>query len=191
MESPKLPEIIKNRRCKMNKIVVLVGSVRKDGNTEILAKAFSDGAKYENNVEIISVADYKVNPCIGCNSCFKREDNACFQSDDMQKIYEKLSEVDIIVIASPVYFYGISAQLKAIIDRLHLPIRNGFKVKKLGSLLVAADTIPMVFDAIKMQYQIILDNFSLEDVGNVFAKEVKDRGDIHNHPALIEAYELG
>ncbi len=57
----------------MSNIAVIVGSVRKNGNTEILAKAFADGAKKYNNVEIISVADYKVNPCIGCNACFSRE----------------------------------------------------------------------------------------------------------------------
>lgn len=115
----------------MSNIAVIVGSVRKDGNTEILAKAFVDGAKKNNNVEIISVADYKVNPCIGCNVCFSREGNAYFQDDDMPRIYKKLTEADIIVVASPVYFYGISAQLKAIVDRLHMPLRNTFNVKKL------------------------------------------------------------
>lgn len=86
-------------------------------------------------MEIISVADYKVNPCIGCNSCFAREGNQCFQKDDMAKIYEKLKITDMVVIASPVYFYGISAELKAIIDRLHTPMRNEFQVKKLALLL--------------------------------------------------------
>lgn len=175
----------------MSEIVVLVGSVRKHGNTQVLVHSFVEGAKQNNNVEVISVSDYKVNPCIGCNSCFKREHNTCSQNDDMQKIYENLSQADIIVIASPVYFYGISAQLKAIIDRLHSPVRNGFKVRKLGLLLVAAATIPTVFDAIKMQYQLVLDYFSLENVGNVFVEGVKDEGEIRNHSALIKAYELG
>ncbi len=89
----------------MSNIAVIVGSVRKNGNTEILAKALVDGAKKYNNVEIISVADYKVNPCIGCNACFSREGIVCFQDDDMPRIYEILRESDIIIIASPVYFY--------------------------------------------------------------------------------------
>ena len=120
----------------MSKVVVLVGSVRKGGNTDLLAQAFVNGAKESNEVEVISVADYKVNPCIGCNSCFAREENKCFQNDDMTVIYDKLKEADIVVIASPVYFYGISAQLKCIIDRLHTPMRNRFKIKKLALLLV-------------------------------------------------------
>jgi len=175
----------------MSKIVVIVGSVRKNGNTEILAKAFVDGAKKNNNVEIISVADYKVNPCIGCNACFSREGNACFQDDDMPKIYDILREADIIIIASPVYFYGISAQLKAIVDRLHTPLRNSFNVKKIGLLLVAGATLPTVFDSIELQYQLILDYFNLQDVGRVHAIGVIDRGDIKGNQALAEAWKLG
>lgn len=175
----------------MSNIVVIVGSVRKEGNTEILAKAFTDGAKLDNNVEIISVADYKVNPCIGCNWCFKKEDNICIQNDDMQKIFNKLAQADVIVIASPVYFYGISAQLKTIIDRLHTPLRSTFKVKKLGLLLVAAATLPTVFDSIELQYQLVLDYFNLQDAGRVLVKGVKDRGDMIGNQALLVAYELG
>lgn len=89
------------------------------------------------------VADYKVNPCIGCNSCFSREGNQCFQKDDMVKIYEKLKSADMVVIASPVYFYGISAELKAVVDRLHTPMRNEFKVKRLALLLVGAADLPV------------------------------------------------
>lgn len=109
----------------------------------------------------------------------------------MQKIYPKLAEADVIVVASPVYFYGISAQLKALIDRLHTPRRNTFKVKKLALLLVAAATLPTVFDSIKMQYQLILDYFKLEDAGMVLVKGVKDKGDIKENQALNEAYLLG
>lgn len=175
----------------MSKIVVLAGSPRKNGNTDLLVKAFVDGAGIKNDVEVVSVADYKVNPCIGCNSCFSRESHQCFQKDDMALIYEKLMEADVIVAASPVYFYGISAQLKAIIDRLHTPIRNEFRVKKLALLLVGAATLPELFDAIKVQYQLILNFFQLEDAGMVLVRGVKDIGDIKDHPALQEAYELG
>lgn len=175
----------------MSKIIVLVGSVRKNGNTEMLANAFCEGAKENNDVEIISVADYKVNPCIGCNSCFQRKGNTCFQQDDMQLVYNKLSAADIIAVASPVYFYGLSAQLKTIIDRLHTPLRNEFKVKKLVLLLVAAATLPTVFDAIKLQYQLVLDFFKLEDAGMILVKGVKDKGDIQNNSALEKASALG
>ena len=175
----------------MGKIVVLVGSMRKEGNTDLLAKAFVDGASKKNDVEIISVTEYKVNPCIGCNSCFERKDNSCFQKDDMEIIYRKLAKVDMIVIASPVYFYGISSKLKAIVDRLHTPLRNTFRIKKLGLLLVAAATLPTVFDAIEIQYKLVLDFFKLEDAGRVLVRGVKDKGDIKGNKALEEAYKLG
>ena len=175
----------------MSRIVVLVGSMRKGGNTDLLAQAFAEGAGKDNTVEIVSVADYKVNPCIGCNSCFTREGNQCFQKDDMAEIYKKLKVADIMVIAGPVYFYGISAELKAIVDRLHTPMRNGFQVKKLALLLVGAATLPELFDAIKLQYQLVLNFFHLEDAGMVLVRGVKDIGDIKSTKALEEAYKLG
>lgn len=175
----------------MSKIIVLAGSVRKDGNTDLLVQAFARGAKENNEVHIISVADYKVNPCIGCNSCFQREDSSCFQQDDMQEIYRELMDADVIVAASPVYFYGISAQLKAVVDRLHTPMRNRFRAKKMVLLLVAAATLPAVFDAIKIQYQLILDYFGLQDAGQILVRGVKDKGDIEGNLALTEAYRLG
>ena len=111
-------------------ILILSGSPRKDGNTELLAEAFAKGAAEHHHVEIVSVHDYKVNPCLGCNACFKT-DGICAQKDDMALIYEKMSQTDMLVIASPVYFYSISAQLKAVIDRFHNPIRDSFHIKKM------------------------------------------------------------
>jgi multimeric flavodoxin WrbA len=177
--------------AEMSNIVILVGSMRKNGNTARLVQSFADGAVQNNNVEIVYVADYNVNPCIGCNSCFVREGNKCFQDDDMVKIYEKLRNADIVVIASPVYFYGISAQLKAIVDRLHTPMRNTFHIKKLGLLLVGAAQLPNLFDPILMQYQMVLDFFELESIGTVLVRGVKDIGDIENSSALEDAYALG
>lgn len=175
----------------MSTIVILIGSVRKGGNTDLLAQRFAEGAAEHNNIEIISVADYKVAPCIGCNTCFTREGHACFNHDDMDMIYDKLQRADVMVIASPVYFYGISAEMKAIIDRLHTPMRNSFAIRKLAMLLVGAASLPNLFDPILMQYQMILDFFHLQDCGKVLVSGVKDKGDIIGHPALDEAYRLG
>lgn len=175
----------------MSKVVVLTGSMRKGGNTDLLAQAFVEGAGKNNVVEVVSVADYKINPCIGCNSCFTREGNKCFQTDDMSKVYDKLRTADIVVIASPVYFYGISAQLKALVDRLHTPMRNEFQIKKLALILVGAAELPELFDAIKLQYQLVLNFFHLENAGMVLVKGAKDKGDVKNGNGLKEAYELG
>lgn len=175
----------------MSKIVVLTGSMRKGGNTDRLAQAFAQGASKHHAVEIISVADYNINPCIGCNSCFTRDGHSCFQTDDMGVVYKKLKTADILAIASPVYFYGVSAKLKAVIDRLHTPMRNEFPIKKLALLLVGAATLPNLFDAIILQYQLCLDFFHLEDAGMVLVRGVKEKGDIEGNKALVEAYELG
>ena len=71
-------------------ILILSGSPRKGGNTELLAEAFAKGAAEHHHVEIVSVRDYKVNPCLGCNACFKT-DGVCAQKDDMAIIYEKMA----------------------------------------------------------------------------------------------------
>ena len=172
-------------------ILILSGSPRKGGNTDLLVEAFVKGASQKHHVEVVSVRDYKVNPCMGCNVCFKSKDNTCVQKDDMSMIYEKMAHTDMLVISSPVYFYGLSAQLKAIIDRCHNPIRDTFKIKKTAILLVGAATLPELFDSILAQYQLCLNFFKLEDAGRVLVRGVKDKGDIKNTDALNEAFELG
>ena len=172
------------------KILIISGSHRKGGNTELLAEAFAKGAAAHHHVEIVSVRDYKVNPCLGCNACFKTN-GVCAQKDDMTILYEKMSQADMLVIASPVYFYGISAQLKAVIDRFHNPIRDTFHIKKMALLLVGAATLPELFDAILAEYNLCLNFFNIEDAGKVLVRGVKDKGDINNTNALNEAYKLG
>jgi len=172
-------------------ILILSGSPRKGGNTDLLIEAFAKGASQKHKVEVVSVHDYKVNPCMGCNVCSKKETNACVQKDDMHVIYEKMAMTDMLVIASPVYFYGLSAQLKAIIDRFHNPIRDSFHIKKMALLLVGAATLPELFDSILSQYQLCLNFFKLKDAGHVLVRRVKDKGDIKSSDALYEAFNLG
>ena len=171
-------------------ILILSGSPRKGGNTELLAEAFAKGAAAHHHVEIVSVRDVKVNPCLGCNACFKTN-GICAQKDDIAMIYEKMNKADVLVIASPVYFYGISAQLKTIIDRFHNPIRDSFHIKKMALLLVGAATLPELFDAILAEYNLCLKFFSIEDAGKVLVREVKDKGDIMGTSFLEDAYQLG
>ena len=172
-------------------ILILSGSPRRGGNTELLVEAFVKGASQKHHVEVVSVHDYKVNPCMGCNACFKSESNSCVQKDDMPLIYEKMAVADMLVIASPVYFYGLSAQLKAIIDRFHNPIRDTYHIKKTALLLVGAASLPELFDSILAQYRLCLNFFKLEDAGRVLVRGVKDKGDIQNTEAIQKANELG
>ena len=152
----------------------------------MLVEAFVKGAAEHHQVEVVSVRDYKVSPCLGCNACFNSKNNTCAQKDDMAQIYEKMAKADMLVIASPVYFYSISAQLKAVIDRFHNPIRDSFNL-----LLVGAASLPELFDAILAEYNLCLNYFHLEDAGKVLVRGVANKGDIQNTNALNEAYELG
>ena len=172
------------------KVVVLAGSPRKDGNTDLLVSSFVKGAERNHEVDVVSIHDYKINPCLGCNTCFERENNDCFQTDDMSLVYEKLGYANILVIASPVYFYGISSQLKAVIDRLHTPKRNQFHIKKLALILVGAAQLPELFDSIISQYKLILSFFHLEDAGTVLIRGARDKGVVTDKD-LEKAYELG
>ena len=171
-------------------ILILSGSPRRGGNTDLLVEAFVKGTSQKHHVEVMSVHDYKVNPCMGCNACFMSKDNTCVQKDDMQTFYDKMAHADMLVIASPVYFYGLSAQLKAVIDRCHNPIRDTFPIKQMALLLVGAATLSELFDSILVQYQLCLNFFKLEDAGHVLVRGVKDKGDIKNTNALNEAFKL-
>lgn len=172
-------------------ITILIGSPRKGGNTDLLVRAFAEEATKRHKIDIVYIADYDINPCKGCNFCFKNEDNKCCQKDDMTIIYDKLSKTDMLIIASPVYFYGISAQLKTVIDRLHNPIRNNFNITKMALFAVGAASLPTLFDAITTQYHLCLNFFKIEDAGTILVPNVKDKGDILNNQAISLAKELG
>ena len=173
-------------------IAILLGSPRKDGNTAKLVEAFKNGASKNNNVEIIAVSDYNVGACKGCNFCFQSNENLCVQNDDMQQIYAKLKKADMLVIASPVYFYSISSQLKTIIDRLHNPIRDSFNIKHLALLVVgASSSIPDLFAAIEKQYELCLNFFHLNDAGRILVRGMKTKDAILETDALNKAFELG
>ena len=101
----------------MKKVLVLCSSPRVDGNTEILAKEFAKGAiESGNEVEYIRLAEKKIGFCIGCRACESTE--KCFQLDDMAELIDKVLSADVIVFATPVYFYTMSAQMKVFVDRL-------------------------------------------------------------------------
>ncbi len=175
----------------MGKIVVLVGSVRKGGNTQLLAEAFAEGARQHHAVELVYIAQQKIAPCTGCDTCRRKEGLCCVQQDDMQALYPKILQADGIVIASPVYVFGLTAQLKALIDRLHGAMHKPTQVRKTALLSVAAAPGGRAFEAVKLQYEIAVEYFHLEDKGVLLVPGVKNPGDIQGNPALQEAYKLG
>ncbi|MGM9713122.1 MAG: flavodoxin family protein [Prevotella sp.] len=173
-------------------ILTLSGSPRKGGNTDMFAEAFARGAHDGgHDVRTVSVHDVNVRPCMGCNACFRREDMSCVQHDDMADVYALLSWADMLVIASPVYFYGVSSQLKAIIDRCHNPIRDTFHIRKAALLLVGAASLPDLFDSITTQYRLCLRFFNIEDAGQILVRGAREKGDVRQTDALEKAYMMG
>lgn len=170
-------------------ILVLVGSPRHNGNTELLADAFIKGAVEEGNeVNKYVLKGKKILPCIDCQACFKT--GKCILQDDMNEVYELLSSTNILVLASPVYFYGMSAQLKALLDRSDNPVRDTFPIKASAFLSVCADNAEAFIPSIAM-YKAIGRYLGWADKGIVTASDVENKGDIAGRAELNLAYELG
>lgn len=100
-------------------ILVISGSPRKGGNTEIMVQAFAEGARESGNQVVVKeMSGLKVAPCLACEYCFTH-DGVCVQKDDMTAILEEVDRADMLVFASPIYWFGMAAQVKAVIDRLY------------------------------------------------------------------------
>jgi multimeric flavodoxin WrbA len=143
-------------------------------------------------VDLIPVSSFRVGGCTGCNACFHSHNHQCVQQDDMTgQLYRRLGEADILVLATPLYFYGPSAQLKLVIDRLHNPIRDSFRVKKLALVAVAGNTDPAIFHPLVEMYHTTRNYFRLEDGGVLTVPGVRTREQLMGHPALEDAFCLG
>jgi multimeric flavodoxin WrbA len=120
----------------MMKVLGIVGSPRKNGNTEILMKESLKAAQDAGcETELFLIAEKQVAPCDACESCFKV--GACVVQDDMQELYGMMDRADGIIIGSPVYFGSVSAQAKAIMDRMFaLLMKRSLKDKVAGALVV-------------------------------------------------------
>lgn len=119
------------------KILGIVCSPRKEGNTEILVREALKGAsEVGGETELITVADKNIAPCDGCDAC--QENGICKLKDDMQAIYQQLESVDGVIFGTPVYFINVSAQAKAVMDRTYALLRSRGLRGKVAAALVAA-----------------------------------------------------
>jgi len=184
-------------------ILALFGSPRRGGNTDILTEELLSGISRDGGVDItrIYVSDYDIKACSGCAHC--ETTGICKIEDNMRKIYPLLDRAHIIVVSSPVYFYGVSSQCKALIDRCHVfwarkyvlqqpwseddeMIRQGFFITAAGTgnpnLFFGGDlTIRYFFDCLDILYQ-----------GAVTVMNVQEKGAVKkNLTALKEAYNKG
>ncbi len=173
------------------KILVLSGSPRKGGNSDTLCDQFIKGAEEAGNeVEKIWVQGKKVAPCLACYYC-KEHNGECAIKDAMKEILDKMATADVLVLSSPVYFYSISAQLKAVIDRTvarWLEIKN----KEFYYIITAAATADTAKDCTLecMRGLAVCLEGSIEK-GVIFGNGVYEKGEIENHPTLQQAYEMG
>ncbi len=175
----------------MKNILIISSSPRKNGNSETLAKSFEKGATESgNHVEIINLREKNYSFCKGCLACLKL--GHCVIGDDAVEIEKKMHDADVLVFATPVYYYSVSGQLKTMLDRANLLYDSDYKFTKVYLLASAAEDETETVDGTKCAVQGWVDCFpraTFEAV--VFAGGVDGVGAISGHKALDEAYEVG
>ena len=173
------------------KVLILSGSPRLGGNSDLLCDEFMRGAKEAGNeVKKVRVATKKVAPCLGCYFC-KDHQGVCAQKDDMAKILESMIEADVLVLASPVYFYSIDAQLKAVIDRT---VARWLEVKdkEFYYIVTMADEDKASADRTLECFRGYADCVEgAVEKGVIIGSGVYEKGSVRDTPAFQEAYEMG
>jgi len=188
------------------KVLGLYGSPRKGGNTALLLDEFIKGAESAGAAsEKVLLAYSNITPCLEYMVCAKKGE--CSIQDGMTPLYQKLMEADLIALASPIFFYGVTAQTKALIDRCQAfwarkyLLKNKFtgsRVHKSTSkrkgffISVAATKGEKVFDGALLTVRYFFDVLNCEYAGNLLFREIDIKGAIKKHPtALREAYDAG
>lgn len=181
--------IRQGRKGKM-KILVLTGSPRKNGNSATLAEHFIKGAKEAGHtVERFDAAFKKVHPCIACNSCGM--DGTCVFKDDFEFVRKHIIDADCVVFATPMYYFGISSQLKAVIDRFYAINGQIHVPKKAVLLMTYANTAASEAVPIKSHYEVLLKYLGWTDAGQVIASGVWPVGAVNRTEYCERAYQLG
>lgn len=175
------------------KIIILNGSPRKTGNTAALTAEFTKGAEEAGNtVTEFFLGSMNIHGCKGCFGGGKNTDSPCVQKDDMDKIYPVYREADIVVLATPLYYWTISGQLKAAFDRLFAvaecdpDYRNP---KKESVLIMAAEGHG--FEESEYWYDRLEKHLGWKSLGKILCGGVMAVGDIKGKQELRDAYELG
>ena len=175
----------------MKKILILEGSPRPNGNSCILSNEFARGAEEAGNrVEKIQLFRKKLSGCLGCNACY-RNGGACVQKDDMEEIRAKMLEADIIVLASPIYFYSMTAQMKTLIDRTY-----AFYQQLAGKTFYFLVTCGAPDASYTETMLASLRGFTCcvpdaKEGGVVLGTGAMEAGDIRSSDAMQQAYQMG
>lgn len=175
----------------MKNIVIINSSFRKGGNSEALAVQFFKGAtEAGNNVKIINLRDIELKFCIGCLTCLKT--GKCVHKDGVNELLPVVKDADVIVFATPVYYYCLSGQLKTFLDRLNPLYGQEIKFKEVFLLTSAADTEKSAMDGAIKGLQGWIDCFEgVKLSGVVYGTGVDGKGEIQKTTAFTEAYEMG
>lgn len=172
------------------KVIIISSTPRKNGNSHRLCEEFKKGAiDSGNEAEIISLRENKINYCIGCYACKKT--GKCFQKDGMNEILEKMINADVLVFATPIYFYDISGQLKTFIDRT-IPQYSNIRNKDLYFIVTCADgRKEAAYSAIETikGFLACVSNVKLKDI--IYGTGLYDIGDVENSKPSEEAYRIG
>jgi len=182
------------------KVLGIMGSPRRQGNTDILLdKALEGAVEAGAEVEKVLVSKLKISPCLEIYACLK--DGKCSIKDDMQLLYKKLLEADHIIFASPVFFYGITSQAKAIIDRCQalwvgrhvLDMGKDDKRVRRGAFIsVGATQGKKLFDGAILTVKYFFDAVGVKYSGDLLVKGIDSRGQIKEAPAALDgAFRLG
>lgn len=173
------------------KIVILTGSPHKNGTSNTLVNEFIKGAKEKGHIiNRFDTPFLKIHPCIGCNHCGMN--GPCVFDDDMPKILDEILNSDMIVFATPIYYFDFSAQIKCAIDRFHSKnIRLQNKHLKSAFIATAWNNDNQVMSGFQKHIEILIDYLNLDNVGNILAKGYGYTGaNLEEHYKEL-AYNLG
>ena len=174
-----------------NKVVILSTSPRKNSNSEALAEAFAKGAvEAGNNVEMIRMREKNYRFCTGCFACQKT--GKCVIKDDMAEIVPKMEQADVLVFATPIYYYEMSGQMKTLLDRANPLFVADYRFRVVYFLSSAAEDEEYVPQRAQSGLEGWIECFEKARLaGSVFGGGVTEAGEIEGSPALTEAFEMG
>lgn len=173
------------------KVVVLSTSLRNNSNSEFLAKSFVEGAKESGNeVEYITLKNKNIRFCTGCLTCQKT--GRCVIKDDVTNIMDSVLNADVVVWATPIYYYEMSGQMKTLIDRLNPMYSKDYKFRDVYLLATAAEEGDEVFEKAITGLSGWIDCFEKTSIkGTVLCGGVSSGGNISSNTKFKEAYNLG
>jgi multimeric flavodoxin WrbA len=172
------------------KILALIGSPRKEGNTEILIEQILKGCEIKGHThEKLYLYEYDIVPCLDCRACQKGD--VCPQYDGMQEIYPKVQEADLIIFGTPLYWYGPTGKMKLLIDRLRPFIGNRNLEGKKGIIVTPSEEGAKVCGPLVEMFRMSFEYLGMELTGKILATAY-EKGEIkENQEELKRAYELG